>query len=107
MKLCNENSECVYSKHNNSVYCRCLNNLSMCETTTTTTTTAITKTFIITITTTTNHTNNTSIKSINQTNNSIFEEQFERVLSTNNQTISPIYKTNFNYDHVYNYIISI
>jgi hypothetical protein len=97
MKLCNENSECVYSKYNNSVYCRCLNNSSSCETTTTTTST--TTTFIITITTT-NHTNYTSIKSINQTNNSIFDEQFERVLSTNNQTINPIYKTNFNYDHV-------
>ena len=105
MKLCNENSECVYSKYNNSIYCRCLNNLTNCETTTTTTTTITTSTEIIikTITnpivpTSTLATNASIQKSKNQTD--ISDEQLERVLFVNNQTVSSNSKSSFNYDHV-------
>jgi hypothetical protein len=31
MKPCNNNSECVYSKENNTFYCRCLNGAANCD----------------------------------------------------------------------------
>lgn len=31
IKPCNENSECIYSKENNTFYCRCLNGAPNCD----------------------------------------------------------------------------
>ena len=31
MKPCNNNSECIYTKENNTFYCRCLNGASNCD----------------------------------------------------------------------------
>ena len=107
MNICNENSECIYSKLDNSILCQCLNGASSCETpkTLNVSTSVSNETITQTIAqTTTTHSETTSTLLLINTNNSFFsklDEQFDRVLFESNNTAYRINKKDsFNNENV-------